>query len=66
MILNQKTDIVANLADFKSLQIRRLFFGATFVSKILNDNTDCSELLQKMDLEEPSFNSGYSFCYTSV
>lgn len=53
MIYNLNTDVIANLAGFKSLKARLLVFDATFVYIIityyvyiiLNCETDCFELL---------------------
>jgi hypothetical protein len=60
MRLNQNMDVIANFAGLKSLKTRRLVFDANFVYKILNGKIDCPELLQKIDLKVPSFNSRHN------
>jgi hypothetical protein len=60
MRLNQNMDEIANFAGLKSLKTRQLVFNSTFVYKILNGEIDCPELLHKIGLKVPSFNSRHN------
>jgi hypothetical protein len=59
-LFNHNTNEIAKFAGLKSLKTRRLVFDATFLYKILNGEIVCPELLQKIGLKVPSFNSRHN------
>lgn len=51
---------IASFVGLRSLKTRRLVHDVTFMYKILNGGIDCPELLQKVGLKVPSFNSRFN------